>query len=153
MFEYQVEHLFSYGATLQAPPELIGPVPEGIRATFYVTGGIVRGQRLRGRLRPVGGDWFLVRRDGVGVLDVRATIETEDGALIDLAYRGLGDLGQDGYEQFLRGKLPRKLPLRTSPVLRTSHPDYQWLQRLHCVAVGEADLERFDVSYDVYAVR
>ena len=153
MFDYRMEHLFSYTATLQSPVEAIGPVPEGIRVNFYITGGIIHGDRLNGRIRPVGVDSFLVRRDGIGMLDVRTTFETADGALIDVAYRGIGDLGNDGYEKFLRGELPKKLSLRTGPSMRTAHPDYQWVHRLHCMAVGEVDLERFEVSYDVYAVR
>ena len=153
MFDYRMEHLFSYTANLQSPVEAIGPVPEGIRVNFYITGGGIQGDRLNGRVRPVGADSFLVRRDGIGMLDVRTTFETTDGALIDVAYRGIGDLGQDGYDKFLRGELPKKLPLRTGPSMRTAHPDYQWVQRVHCVAVGEVDLDHFEVSYDVYAVR
>lgn len=152
-FELRGEPLFAMHATLQAPPELIGPVPEGIRATFYVSGGRVEGPRLRGRLRAVGADWFTLRRDGVGVLDVRATIETDDGALIQVDYSGLGDAGEDAYERFLAGELPPRLALRTGPRLRTAHPDYQWLQRLYCVGVGEADLQTFEVRYQVYALR
>ena len=53
----------------------------------------------------------------------------------------------------LRGELPKTVKLRTTPTLRTAHPDYQWLHRLLCVGVGEADLEKLEVSYDVYAVR
>jgi len=152
MFAYSLEHLFSYSASLQAPPETIGPVPEGIRATFYVTGGSLRGPRLQGRLRPVGADWFTLRSDGVGVLDVRATIETGEGALIDLSYEGIGDLGPDGYAAFLRGELPEKVKLFTSPRLRCAHPQFQWLHRIHCVGIGEVDLRRYEVAYDVYAV-
>ncbi len=37
IFDYALEHLFSYTAELE-PPEMIGPVPEGIRVNFYVTG-------------------------------------------------------------------------------------------------------------------
>ena len=147
-----LEFLCRYSATLQAP-EVIGPVPEGIRVNFYVTGGHLAGPRMQGHLRPVGGDWLTIRRDGVGVLDVRATIETDDGALIDVAYRGIGDLGDDGYDKFLRGELPQTLALRTSPVLRTAHPDYQWLQRELCVAVGRVNFTQLQVEYDVFAVR
>jgi hypothetical protein len=147
-----LEHLFSYMANLKAPPEIIGPVPEGIRVNFYVTDGVLTGPRLRGRLLPVGGDWLTLRRDGIGVLDVRATIETDDGALIDVAYRGIGDLGEDGYEKFLRGETPKKIALRTAPMLRTAHPRYQWLHRVFTVGVGEADFERFAVRYDVYSI-
>jgi hypothetical protein len=38
MLDYSLEHIFSYSATLKNPPEIIGPVPEGIRANFYATG-------------------------------------------------------------------------------------------------------------------
>lgn len=153
MFDYRMEHLFSYRASLQAPAEAIGPVPEGLRLNFYVTGGHLTGGRVGGKLRAEGGDWFLLRRDGVGELDVRAVIETTDGALLDVSYRGLADFGADGYDRFSRGELPRTLPLRTTPCVRTAHPDYQWLQRLLCVGVGEVDFEKFEVAYDVYAVR
>ncbi len=64
----------SYVVTLENPPEVIGPVPEGIRANFYVTGGEISGPRLQGTVRPVGGDWLTVRTDGMGILDVRATL-------------------------------------------------------------------------------
>ncbi len=147
-----LEHLFSYTAMLQAPAEVIGVVPEGVRVNFYVTGGELTGPRVRGRLRPVGGDWLTLRRDGVGVLDVRATIETDDGALIDLSYRGIGDLGADGYEKFLRGEVPERVLLRTAPVLRTAYPAYHWLHRVFTVALGEVDFDRSIVRYDVYNI-
>jgi len=47
MFEYRLEHVFSYVVTLAAPPEVIGPVPGGIRANFYVQRGEISGPRLR----------------------------------------------------------------------------------------------------------
>jgi len=34
MIDYKLEHIFSYTGTL-APPEMIGPAPEGIRVNFY----------------------------------------------------------------------------------------------------------------------
>jgi hypothetical protein len=52
---------------------------------LYVTGGKVQGPKVNGKLLPVGGDWLTIRTDGVGILDVRATIETHDAALIYLA--------------------------------------------------------------------
>lgn len=145
-----LEWLCRYSATLQAP-EVIGPVPEGIRVNFYVTGGQCSG-RIAGKLRAVGGDWLTIRSDGVGELDVRATLETDDGALIDLAYRGIGDLGPEGYSAFLEGRLPDALSLRTRPVMRTAHPAYQWLQRLFCVSIGSVDFKKLEVTYDVYVV-
>ena len=82
MFEYRLEHIMSYTVKI-AEPEVIGPVPEGLRVNGYILGGEVTGPRVSGKLRPVGGDWLTIRKHGVAILDVRATIETHDGALID----------------------------------------------------------------------
>lgn len=152
MFKYDLEHLFSHTVTVQKP-EVIGPVPEGIRLTFPLTGGEVSGPKVRGKVRPTGADWLLIRSDGVGVLDVRGTIETQDGALICATYSGIGDFGEDGYQGFLRGKVPGAVPLRAAARFYTAHPLYLWLNRLQCLNVGEADLARFVVSWDVYALR
>jgi len=153
MIDHKLEHILSYTGELAIPPELIGPVPEGIRVNFYSTGGDVTGSRIRGKVRPVGGDWMTVRRDGVAILDVRTTFATHDGALILLTYPGLIDLGEDGYDKFLRGELPAAAKIQTSPRFATSHPRYLWLNRLHCIGVGEYVAATNHATYDVYVVR
>jgi hypothetical protein len=75
MFESKMDHIMSYNVTLAAP-EIIGEVPEGFRANFYVTGGTISGPKVLGKFRPAGGDWLLLRRDGVAILDIEATAET-----------------------------------------------------------------------------
>jgi len=148
----EFEYICSYWATL-SPPEVIGPVSEGVRANFYVTSGEVSGPKMQGRLRPVGGDWLLIRTDGVGVLDVRATMELDNGAIIYTTYSGLLDLGPDGYNLFAHGTLPARIDLRIVPRYHTSHSDYLWLNRLQCVGVGVFDRDQLRVSYDIYALR
>jgi hypothetical protein len=151
---YVLEYLCTYTATLDTNFEVIGPVPEGIRVNAYFTGGEVIGPRLRGSVRPVGADWLTVRSDGVSVLDVRTTIQTEDGALIYLTLSGVIDGGEDGYQKFLAGEgVPDGTPIRATPRFTTAHPSYQWLNRLHCLNVGEIVLSQGMVRYDVYAVR
>ena len=152
MFDYRLDHLFSYRVTL-SPPEVIGPVPEGIRVNIHITGGEVDGPKARGKIRPRGVDWMTIRRDGVAILDVRITIETHDGALIFAPYSGVGDLGENGYEQFLQGAPPQTVPLRIVPRFLTAHPEYQWLNRLQCLGIGEVNLQQLEVNYDLYAVR
>ena len=93
--DVQLEHICSYWATV-SPPEVVGPLAEGLRVHVYVTDGQVFGPKMRGRIRPVGGDWLSLRSDGVAVLDVRATLEMSDGALIYTTYNGVADLGPDG---------------------------------------------------------
>jgi hypothetical protein len=152
MFEYQLEHILSYKVTVAAP-EPIGPLAEGLRLNFYFTGGEVTGPKVVGKVRRGGGDWLTIRRDGIGILEVRGTMETQEGALIYVTLDGTADFGEDGYEQILQGKAPSSVPLRTSPRFHTTHPQYVWLNRLHCLGIGQAYLQRFEVAYDVYAVR
>ncbi len=151
-FEPRLEYVFSLTCALQ-PPEVIGPLPEGIRANFYLAGGEIDGPKLHGKIRPVGADWFTMRSDGVGILDIRATFETDDGALVYAAYTGMTDAGQDGYERFLRQDLPPVLPLRIIPRYSTAHPNYQWLNRLQCVGFGEVNLQSLEVRFDIYALK
>jgi hypothetical protein len=153
MIDYKLEHIFSFRGIAGGPPEVIGPVPEGIRVNFVLTGGEVTGPRVRGKVRPVGGDWMTVRKDGVATVDVRATFETHDGALILITYPGVIDFGNGGYEQFQRGELPELARIRIAPRLSTSHPDYLWLNRLQCLGIGEYRQATHDATYDVYAVR
>lgn len=153
MNSYTLEHLFSYRGTLATPPEAIGEMPEGIRVTFYSTGGEITGPKVRGRLKPVGGDWMTVRKDGTALMDVRTTFETDDGALILVTYQGIADLGEGGYENFLKGELPATVKLRMTPRFVTSHPAYIWLNRLYCLGIGEYRAATNDAVYDIYAVR
>jgi Protein of unknown function (DUF3237) len=105
-----------------APPQKLGTVPHGVRSIVPVTGGDFEGPRLRGKVLPGGGDWLLLRPDGVLELDLRITLETDDHALIYMTFQGL----RHG-EYF-----------RTLPRFETSTEAYAFLNRIVCVGVGEA---------------
>ncbi len=152
MFEPSLEHLGSLEATLAAP-QMVGESGEGLRIVFPISGGEARGPRLSGSVLASGADWLLVRRDGVALLDVRVTIATADDAVIYAFYRGVTDLGEDGYEKARRGEFPPRLPLRTTPRFETGHPSYLWLNRLQCIGIGEALPAEGRVAYDLYALR
>ena len=105
-----------------APAQKLGTVPHGIRSIVPVTGGDFAGPRLRGKVLPGGGDWLLLRPDGVLELDLRITLETDDHALIYMTFQGLrhGDY------------------FRTLPRFETSTESYAFLNRIVSVGVGEA---------------
>lgn len=151
--KYQLEHIFSFEATLENPPEVIGPVAEGIRVNFYSKGGEVTGPKLQGRCRAVGGDWLTIRTDGVAILDVNTTIESHDGALIAITYSGVSDLGPDGHQRFLEGNLPESLPIHVVPRFQTAHPAYLWLNRVQCIGIGKVVFASLHAAYDIYAIR
>ena len=79
----KLEPLMTLHADLKAPLE-IGNGPYGARTVFDVTGGAFEGQRISGKVLPSGADWILFDSDGVGHLDVRITLETQDRAHIYL---------------------------------------------------------------------
>ena len=101
----------------------IGAVPYGTRVTAPIANGKFEGPRLRGKVLPGGGDWTLLRGDGVLELDLRLTLETDDGALIHMTFTGVRD---DANEYF-----------RTLPRFETAAPKYAFLNRLLAVGIGE----------------
>src|ERR1700682_5989547 len=72
-----------------APPQKLGAVPHGTRLIAPITSGSFEGSRLRGKVLPGGGDWTLLRSDGVLELELQITLETDDGALIYMRSFGL----------------------------------------------------------------
>jgi hypothetical protein len=54
-----------------------------------VTGGTFNGPKLKGTALSGWGDWVLRRPDGVSMLNVRATLRTDDEQLIYITYDGI----------------------------------------------------------------
>ncbi len=122
----ELEPLFDITAEI-APPILIADTPDGTRAIVHVTGGKFEGPRLKGTVLASGGDWFLMRPDGVGVIDVRLVLKTDDGENIYMTYTGRGKMGATG----LTG-------ISTAPVFAASiKGKYAWLNGVQAFAEGE----------------
>ena len=104
----------------------IGAVPQGTRVTAPIASGHFEGPRLRGKVLPGGGDWTLLRADGVLELDLRVTLETDDGALIHVTFFGLRHGPPASIEALARGEGvdPSTYYFRTTPRFRTGHPKY-----------------------------
>jgi hypothetical protein len=101
----------------------IGTTRQGTLTIFPVTGGWFEGERLRGKVLPGGGDWVTADGNGVYTLDLRVTLETDDGALIHMTFTGVRD---DANHYF-----------RTAPRFETAAPKYEFLNRLLAVGIGE----------------
>jgi len=117
----------------------IGAVPLGARVTATIASGHFEGPRLRGKVLPGGGDWTLLRGDGVLELDLRVTLETDDGALIHMASFGLRHGPPDVIAALARGESvdPTSYYFRTTPRFETGHPKYAFLNRLLAVSSGD----------------
>jgi len=68
---------------------VVGQSAYGLRRLIPITGGSFSGPRLKGVVVPGGGDYQLVRPDGVTTVEARYTLKTDDGALIYVNNRGL----------------------------------------------------------------
>jgi hypothetical protein len=141
----KLEYLMTYKADLK-PPQGVGAAQFGTRAIYDVTGGTFEGPKLKGRLLPSGGDWILMDDSGVGRLDVRATFETDDGALIYVQYYGIVVIpetgGGDSESQF------GDTYFMTQPRFETGAERYRWLNNI--VAVGEGRTMPNAVEYNLY---
>jgi hypothetical protein len=90
MADLKSELLFEMSADLDATSrQELAHTPHGTRRIVSGPGGVFEGPKLKGVLLPGGGDWLLVRPDGASELDVRTTLQTDDGHLIYMSYRGI----------------------------------------------------------------
>lgn len=151
----QSAFLFDLEISLE-PPQAVGRALNGTRLIFPFKDGTVTGAAIHGKVLNCSGEWGLALDSATFKMDSRATIKTDDGALIYMAYGGYNHasgknaalLQQDrGYELS-----PEDYYFRSTPVFETSDPKYAWLN--HTVAVG---VGRFSapgkIVYRIYAVK
>jgi len=121
------------------PPQKLGAVPHGTRVIAPITGGTFEGPRLRGKVLPGGGDWLLTRPDAVVELDLRITLETDDGALIYMMSSGLRHGPPEVLAAMARGESvdPSKYYFRTAIRFESSAPQYAFLNRLIAISSGD----------------
>jgi len=122
-----------------SPPQKLGMVPRGIRTIVPIAGGDFEGPRLRGVVLPGGGDWLLLRSDEVLELDLRITLETDDGALIYMTSFGLRHGPPEVLAALARGESvnPSTYYFRTAPRFETSAPQYAFLNRVIAISSGD----------------
>ena len=119
---------------------MVGNGPAGVRLVVEVESMHFTSDRLRGEL--VGGaaaDWVTVVGT-VGTLDVRATIRTDDGAIVFTHYQGRMDLSNG----------PGTSPIYVAPVFETGDERYAWLNTVQ--AVGKGTVNGTELVYEWYEV-
>ena len=125
--EFLMELLLDVDPQLDAGHTSIAPV----------TGGSFSGARLQGTVHKGGADW-ITQVSGHSSLDVRITLETEDGAIIYMTYKGVVARGDSG------------LYWRVTPVFNTASDEYDWLN--HKVFVGKSKQIEGKVAYDIFEI-
>lgn len=143
-----VEHIADMTVDLEPVQPVTTPV--GNRMVFIVKGGHIHGPAISGDVLPGGGDWLLAGSDGVGRVDVRATIKTDDGVLIGYTAGGLIQVPADGLARLAAGArlMFGETYVRTTPKFETADERYAWLSKI--VAVGYNLLSPNHVDYRIY---
>lgn len=150
--DVKLDFICTVKVEMSRPPEIIGETPEGLKVNWFLQTGEVYGPKLNASICPKGGDWMTIRPDGVGIMGVRATLRTDEEALISATYSGVFDLGEDGYHNFLNNQWPEKPQVRSTPRFLTAHEKYKWLNRLQCIGIGEVKMSELLMIYDLYAL-
>jgi len=102
-----------------------------------VTGGTFSGPNIKGTVHPGGADWITQVAEHTS-LDVRITLETDDGAIIYMSYTGVVHRGDDA------------LYWRVRPIFQTASEKYDWLN--HVVCIGKNKQVPGKVAYDIFGI-
>jgi len=125
--EFLFEVVLDVDAQLDAGHTSIAPV----------TGGTFSGPNIKGTVHAGGADW-ITQASGHTSLDVRITLETDDGAIIFMSYTGVVSRGDTG------------LYWRVRPIFQTASEKYDWLN--HVVCVGKNKQVPGKVAYDIFGI-
>lgn len=138
----------TFRATLK-PPVPIGPGPIGTRMYYELDGGAIEGERVRGKVLG-GGEWALIGPDGFLRVDVRAQVETHDGAFLYVQYVGLLGITPQVQAAIEAGKETQfgEQYFYTNPRIETGDPRYAWLNTTFFI--GEGRLIPSAVEYRVW---
>ncbi|WP_088288280.1 DUF3237 domain-containing protein [Kineosporia sp. A_224] len=138
-----LRHAFTIVAEV-APPEVLEHRGDATLEYIPITGGRVTGE-LSGTVLPGGGDWCLVRADGVFRVEARYLIRTDAGDLVDVH--------NVGYLRHVAGDTGDWTAMRyfqSTPVFRTASPDLQHLTST--VFVGRAHAGPGATTVEVFEV-
>jgi len=132
-------------ATIElAAPFFLPDTPLGTRVIAECRSFDMAGERINAHLKgAAAADWLTLDARVQGTLDVRTLVETDDGALVFVSYRGRIDLsaGPDVATSF------------AAPLFDTGDERYLWLNRIQAVAKGTLSDGGATLVYDMYEVR
>jgi Protein of unknown function (DUF3237) len=119
----------------------LGPGPYGERRFVPLGGGTVRGPELNGTLVEGGVDWQVARADGALDIGAHYVIRTDDGALVEVQSNGLRHGPPEVMARLARGEAvaAHEYFFRTLVRFTTGHPDWQHLNKVMAIAVGQRE--------------
>ncbi|HTV50611.1 MAG TPA: DUF3237 domain-containing protein [Steroidobacteraceae bacterium] len=139
-FQPRLEHAFTISIEL-AGLRFVKPTSQGAtRGAVYAASGRIEGPRLNGRVVPMsGGDFPLVRPNGVLDFDARYLLEADDGAIIYMQNRGYRWGSEEVMARMARNEpvSPEEYYMRVAPRFEAPEGPHEWLSRHVFVGVAE----------------
>jgi hypothetical protein len=139
-FQPKLEHAFTISIEL-ANLTWIRPTAIGAtRAAVYAASGEIDGPRLNGKVMPMsGGDFPLVRPNGVIDFDARYLLEASDGAIIYMQNRGYRWGDEAAMQKMARNEpiSPDEYYMRVAPKFEAPEGPHEWMNRHVFVGVAE----------------
>ncbi|HEX4009706.1 MAG TPA: muconolactone Delta-isomerase family protein [Solirubrobacteraceae bacterium] len=149
----QLTRVYRLEATVGPPLEL-GDTAAGHRRIVPLTAGTFEGPLLGGgTLIPgVSADWQTILPDRTALGDIRYTLQTEAGHLLDVRSASVRHGSPEVLARLARGETvdPAEYTFRTTTRIETGEPSLDWLNKGVFVSVGGR--EAAGVIYETYLV-
>ena len=144
-----------YLMTLYAPLDAGQEIDSSLGINNVRSGGWVKGPRINGKLVAPGGDWARALPSGASRLDVRATIKTDDGALIFISYNGVYKSSEETEARAAKGVVltSKDVYFMIAPTMQTSAKNYDWLNAVQCIGKMVSYQSDSYVKYDNFVIR
>lgn len=134
----QLEHVCDIAVEIGMPIE-VGQTDMGLRRLIPITGGVVEGASMQGRVLAGGADFQLILAGQTQAhLDARYVLELDDGARIWVHNAALRVTSAEDGARLIRGEpvSPERVYFRCQPRFEAAHPRWQWLAQHQFVGVG-----------------
>ncbi len=120
---------------------MVGETPGGRLRVDVFKGGSLDGPRIKARVHPGGSDALRGSADGAVHPEVRLVLETDDGALIYVSYKGVRHAPEAVMRRLAAEEQvePGEYYLRNTPYFETASEKYHWLNRIVAVGVGRRE--------------
>ncbi len=149
----EFEFLYYIEVTCGAPIT-VGNSGTGVLNIIPITGGTFDGPRMRGSVLNMGADWNTTLSNGVGRVNTRYALKTDDNAVISLSTDGYFTFPVEEIKKLISNQPtdPEKYYFRQHLFFETSAEKYSWLNSIAAFAVIGLKSGRV-VCYDAYMIK